>query len=145
MAIKIPDTFYEPYSLSIDFGHSSKQEIQFIRSIIKERGFHATDANIKDSLNFIKEIAFLSREKNTREITVLERITKKEKITGGFVPPDISIAYHTYHTIIDLAGYGVTTFDLADRLSGDRITKTLSVALSKLIKNQKGKKLIKNQ
>lgn len=142
MIVKISDRFYEPYSFAIDFGHGQKQEIENIRQLLRQKGLSGNNNQIKDCLDFVKEISISIRTENSTEIKAINKIIKKEKITGGIIPPDILIGYETYKQIIDLAMYGTWTLGAINKLSGDRIYKNVSKAMKKLWKSKKAKKLI---
>jgi len=145
MVLKISDRFYEPYSFAIDFGHSSKQEIEYIKDIISEKGFLSTDSTVRSVLVFIKELTPIIRDINETEIEQIKKITMKEKITGGFLPPDISIAYHSLSHLMDVVIYGLAGKEVIQMARGDAISKLASKALSRLKRTKKGKPIIKKQ
>lgn len=145
MTLKISDRFYEPYSFAIDFGHSSKQEIEYIREIITEKGFIPTDSNVKSVLIFVKELSSIIRVINEKEIDQIKQITIKEKITGGFLPPDISIAYHSLTHLMDLVIYALASKEAIQMIRSDKISKLASKAVSRLKRTKKGKSLFKKQ
>ncbi|MGI0094351.1 MAG: hypothetical protein ACREA8_09645 [Nitrosotalea sp.] len=145
MVLTISDRFYEPHSFAIDFGHSSKQEIEHIREVLSQKGFAVTDSNVKSVLLFVRDISTIIRDKNKDEITNILKITKEEKITGGFLPPDISIAYHSFSHLMDAVIYGLAGKELIQVARNDKIARILNKAFSKLKRTTKGKIIINKQ
>ncbi len=145
MVLAISDRFYEPYSFAIDFGRSSKQEVHYIRGIIAEKGLTSTDSNVKSALFFIKKLAPIVQDINDIEIKQIKTIIIKERITGGIVPPDISIAYHLLTHLMDIVVYGLASKELIQIARSDKISKLASKAVSRLKRSKKVKSLIKKQ
>ncbi len=50
MSINIPDKFYFPYSFAVDFGYSSKKEVEFVEILLKKHAFPVT-ASIARSIS----------------------------------------------------------------------------------------------
>lgn len=144
MPIKISDKFYFPYSFSVDFGYSSKKEVEFVEGLLRTHTFPITRSNVLTTLKFVRDLANESREINDSEIQLIKKIVKEEKITGGFLPPEIQICYQSLELILLTMGVTATTALALDKFSGDRISKATSKAITKLLKNKKSKKLITN-
>ena len=142
MPIEILDKFYFPYSFSVDFGYSSKKEVEFIERLLRTHSIPITRSNVLTTLKFVRDLAKESREINDSEIQLIRKIVKKEKITGGFLPPEIQISYQSLELILLTIGVTATTALALDKFSGDRISKATSKAIIKLQKNKKSKKLI---
>jgi len=141
MPIKISDKFYAPYSFAVDFGYSSKREVGFVEILLKKHAFPITNSNLLATFEFIRDLAEVSREINASEIQSIKKICMKEKITGGFIPPDIQICYQTLEIILQVFGV-ISAVGVIDKFAGDRISKATSKAITKLQKNKKAKKLI---
>lgn len=141
MPIKISDKFYFPYSFSVDFGYSSKREVEFVEILLKKHAFPTTNYNVLTTLEFVRDLAEESRNVNDLEIQLIKKICKEEKITGGFIPPDIQICYQTLEIILQVFGV-MGGIAVIDKFTGDRISKATARAITKLQKNNKARKLI---
>lgn len=142
MTINITDTFYKPYSFSMDFGRSPNTEIIQLKELIVEKGFSGNDTQVNDALHFIKETFQIIKEDYPDEISKINKIIKKEKITGGIIPPEILVSYETYKELIDLVINSSVAYTFINKTSGDRISKQIYKIMNQLASNRKIKKIL---
>lgn len=142
MSIKLVDKFYHPYSFSTNFGYSGKQEVKLVRGLLNEYKFSTKDSNVQNGLDFIQELAPNVRRINKKEVKSIKEIVRRETITGGFIPPDIQICHETLKLILLAINASCTILALSNKLSGDRISKFVDQAITKLVKRRKTKSLI---
>lgn len=142
MTVILQDTFYHPYSFAVHFGYSSKREIQFVKNALKNHGLPINDLNIKSCLEFIRDLSPHVRTVNRKEINSITSIVKKERITGGFIPVDIQISHECLNLALEYVSTGLLAVHIADKFSGDRISKYVSKSLNKLQNSSKTRSMI---
>jgi len=84
-----PDRFYTGYSFSVHFGYSSYDEYRRIEKILKESGVIVDGHIVKLSMEFIRDMANQIKKIGSSELQHIKDYSKKEKIVGGIIPPDI--------------------------------------------------------
>ncbi len=89
--------------------------------------------NILATFEFVKELSQESRITNNVEIQLIKKISKEEKITGGFIPPDIQICYQVLEIVLQTFG----AIGVIDKFTGDRISKQTAKAITNLQKKHK--------
>ncbi len=141
MPITISDKFYYPHSFAVDFGYSSKREVGFVEILLKKHAFPTTNSNVLTTFEFVRDLAEESRNVNDSEIQLIKKISREEKIAGGFIPPDIQICYQTLEIILRTFGV-IGGIAAIDKFTGDRISKATARAITKLQINNKARKLI---
>lgn len=98
--LSISDTFYEIFSFTHNFGHSSQTEIDIVRSRLEQLELPDKDADVLQALHYIKKIALTIKKEYNDNLIKYEENRQKEKYIGGGEPLLIFLAREIFVGII---------------------------------------------
>ena len=123
--IIIPDTFYEIYSFTHDFGYSSDEEILRIINILDEVGYEHDDDIVLTTLNHIKKIALKINNNYQKEYISYKSWRDEQRYIGGNSPILIELARDIVVAIIVKCSVEILTLHVKKPDKNDPMSKLL--------------------
>jgi hypothetical protein len=149
------DRFYSGYSFILNLGYSPKTEYRRVKRLLENKGIPANDQNIKLAMEFVRDIAVQTRLIAPAELMQIQSQVRKQRMVGGILPPDISIAWqllrHYLEQTAPVIDFGAFLLLLREALkdkiakserSPDKITEQESKAVERLITEQSSVKIL---
>jgi len=128
--IILPDDFYGKFSFSHHFPHSSEQEIEYIRDILKQLNLPDDDEHTLATLNIIKKIALKIDLNYQDKLKEYKEWRLKQKYIRGGTPFLISLAQQLFIGLI-LIGIEITALSYLNKQKDPKEAQIINELLKK--------------
>lgn len=150
------DRFYSGYSFILNLGYSPKAEYRRVKKMLESKGVKGSNQNIKLAMEFVRDVALQTRVVAPGELLQIQSQVKQQKMVGGILPPDISVAWQLLHHYLEQAGPAIDFAAfiilireaLKDKISKlktntvDKITEEQAKAIERLISEKSSEKVL---